>query len=359
MTFVNDGFFRLLTFGDNLATDLYWDIPRPVASVTILLACAARYGMSTEECLQGSGIDRSLLESPRGQVQARQELQVIRNLLAHVGPDQPLALEVGCRHHLTAFGIWGFGVLSSATFRDAVEMGLRYIRLTAAYCRIKPMIVDGEALLRVDGSELPDDLRDFLVERDLAALITLQRDLEPFHLPVKALRLQRPPPPYAEKVRELTGVEPEYSQTWNETSIPVELLMFPLAQSNPLTRRACEEECQKLLQQLHSRSGLSGKVRDRLARTPAIMPTMDELAEELALEPRTLRRRLAEEGTIYSELVDEVRGGLAEALLVGTDLSVEEIASRLGYSEPSAFSRAFKRWRSLSPRDYRRSHLAN
>ncbi len=336
-----------------MATTPYWDIPRAIASVHILLATAERYGLDEARCLDGSGIDRDLLDAPRAEVHAGQELQLIRNLLALIGPDQPLALEAGCRHHITSFGVWGFAVLSSPTFLDAVLLGLRYRRLTGVYCRITPLVTAEEAILRLDDSALPDDVRDFLVERDLATHITLQRDLEPHRLPVKALRLRRAAPPYASRFEELLGVTPQFGQAQNETSVPVELLGMSLPQSNPQTLRACEEECRRLVQSHRMRSGLAGQIRDRLTRSPADIPTMTALAGELSLNPRTLRRRLATEGACYEGLVDEVRGALAEELLAGTDLSIEEIAARLGYSEPSAFTRAFKRWKAIAPRVYR------
>jgi AraC-like DNA-binding protein len=72
------------------------------------------------------------------------------------------------------------------------------------------------------------------------------------------------------------------------------------------------------------------------------------------IHPKTLRRRLAKEGVIFSDLLEEVRRAIAEELLVNTELSHEEISVRLGYSETSAFSRAFKRWNSVSPRQFRR-----
>lgn len=332
----------------------YWDIPRPVSGVNILLECADRYGLSRGLCLAGSGITPPLLEDAHSRVGAEQELRVIRNLLERLGSDQPLALEAGCRQHLTTFGMWGFTILSSKNLYEAMELGLRYIKLTSAFCRFAPALGEGEALLRADNSELPADVRDFLVERDIAGLVTVQRDLAPLAMRAEAMRFTHPAPSYAHRVQDLLGIAPQYGGSTNESAFPVELLALPLSQSHSATRQACEEECRHLLQRLRSRKGLAGEVRDRLARRLSKMPTMDALAAELSLNPKTLRRRLAEEGAIYSDLIDEVRRAFAEELLSTTRLPLEDISARLGYSEPSAFTRAFKRWRAVSPRDYRR-----
>ena len=98
---------------------------------------------------------------------------------------------------------------------------------------------------------------------------------------------------------------------------------------------------------------MAGGVRDRLMARTREMPTMMQMATELGMSTRSLRRRLAEEDTDYESLVTEVRRSLAEELLKADALRVEQIAERLGYAEVASFSRAFKRWTGLSPRAYR------
>ncbi|MBK8937957.1 MAG: helix-turn-helix transcriptional regulator [Polyangiaceae bacterium] len=78
------------------------------------------------------------------------------------------------------------------------------------------------------------------------------------------------------------------------------------------------------------------------------------LARRLGVSPRTLQRKLEAEGVAYSELLDQARRELACAYLADPALSVEEIAALTGYSEASAFSRAFRRWTGASPLRYRR-----
>ncbi|WP_405490332.1 helix-turn-helix transcriptional regulator [Nocardia sp. NBC_00511] len=83
------------------------------------------------------------------------------------------------------------------------------------------------------------------------------------------------------------------------------------------------------------------------------MPQFATLARELGLSQRTLRRRLLDEQTSYRALVDEVRDTLAMELLATTQLSIEQIAHRLGYSETSAFHHAFTRWHNAPPGSFR------
>ncbi len=80
---------------------------------------------------------------------------------------------------------------------------------------------------------------------------------------------------------------------------------------------------------------------------------LDQVARNLGLGVRTLQRQLRSEGIGFAALVDEVRGTLAREYLQDRRLSVGEIAYLLGFSEPSAFSRAFRRWTGRSPQSLR------
>jgi AraC-like DNA-binding protein len=132
-----------------------------------------------------------------------------------------------------------------------------------------------------------------------------------------------------------------------------ELLATPLPHGDEVAWRACERQCAALLAERRARTGTAGRVRARLSADPEAMPSMEQVARELHVDARTLRRRLAAEGVAFRGLVDEVRAALADELLTTTDLSVDEIAGRLGFAEATSFTRAFKRWRGEPPAGYR------
>lgn len=331
----------------------HWDFPRTITTVRILLDLGVSRGVSLSQCLQGTWITPQVLEDPHATISARQELQVIRNLQEALGGAFPLGLEMGVRHRYTAYGIWGLAVVSSPTFVSAVSVGLRYLQLTTSYCRVTPVAREEEAALLIDDRDLPADMADVLIESVMAMIVTLQADLDPVNLPIRELRLKRSAPVYASRFQEFFGVMPVFGATENAVAIDIGCLGLKLPQANELTRKYCETECQKLLELRGSRQGYAAQVRDRLARNPTAFPSMPQMAELLETTVRTLRRRLANEGITYEGLVDEVRGTLAEELLRATTLTMEEISERLGYAEPSAFSRAFRRWKGVAPKVFR------
>jgi AraC-like DNA-binding protein len=330
-----------------------WDFPRNIASVCILTELGERYGVSVAECLANTGIRREMLETPAAEIEAEQELRVVRNLLDIVGYDTPLGLEAGERYHPTTYGIWGFAVLSSPTVRAAIDVGLRYLRLTSIFCGIELVEDQREVTMIADSSQLPRDLCDFLLQRDAATLASLKRDMLPVPLRWTRLELQAPEPRYERRVRELFGLMPRYGQPRNCISADKRVLELSLPQGFLPTLKFCEAQCRSLLQRRRPRQGVARQIRQRLQDNPQEMPTMRRMASVLDMPLRTLRRRLALDGTDYESLVDEVRSTLAEELLTTTRLPVAHIAERLGYSEPSCFVRAFTRWKSMSPGRYR------
>ncbi len=99
-------------------------------------------------------------------------------------------------------------------------------------------------------------------------------------------------------------------------------------------------------------------MRDLIAKTLAASPTLADAARGLGLSTRTLHRRLEQEGTSFREIKDALRREIALALLEKSELSVAEIAGELGYSEPSAFFRAFQGWTGVAPTVHRKRSRA-
>jgi AraC-like DNA-binding protein len=115
-----------------------------------------------------------------------------------------------------------------------------------------------------------------------------------------------------------------------------------------------ERHAESVLASLASASSFSRQVREAIwTELKSGQPTLERVADDLHVSPRTLQRRLSEEGTSFSDLLEELRRGMATLLLNRNDLAIHEVAFLLGYSEPSAFYRAFRRWQQTSPQAFR------
>ncbi len=141
----------------------------------------------------------------------------------------------------------------------------------------------------------------------------------------------------------------------NQIIFAREVLSRPLVTRNRSTRMALELMLASKLQLMQQHDQVAVRVRRLLSGYAALsnFPDPQQIAEALAMSTRTLSRRLAEEGYSLSKLIEEMRMERAEMLLIGTSLSLSHIATQLGYSDLSAFSRAFKRVRKQSPSELR------
>lgn len=334
------------------------DLRRPVLSMQLLARLGLERGLPLETALRDTGLEARQLWDPAGEVEPQQELQLIRNLLQGLGDPPGLGLDAGLRYHLSTHGIWGFSMLTSPTFRSAAEIAVRYLDLSYAFTRFRLEKQGQDLLVLMDDSALPDDLRQFLLERDFAAWANAAWEIRPGGFRSCGAQFRFARPDYGWRFDKLCGLQVEFQAPRNAVLLAARDLDLPLPQSNPLLARVCEEQCQRLVASRQALPGISGQVRDRLMRDPTAMPSLDTVARELHLAPRTLRRHLEREGTSFRALLDQVRQSLAEELLLTAQMKLSEIAERLGYTEPAAFVSAFKRWKKMSPSAYRSRHQA-
>lgn len=325
-----------------------WDFPRDDAGVELLVGVGAEHGVAREQMLRGTGLDPDELGGDEHLVTARQELQVVRNLCRAV-PDVS-GLDVGVRYRVTTFGVFGFALLSSRTLGDAANLAMRFIDLSFAFAIPRPAVVGEEVVVGFDSSGLPADVADFLAARDLGAVWSVLDQLCPGGVRATAVELAARRP--AGGASYDLGVEPVHDAPATRLAFDVALLDTPLpsgtGQGNAMTTAMCAD----LVSRRRARTGTAQQTRVLIAQHLANGAPMAAVAADLALGERSLRRRLAAEGTSYQQLLDEVRESLAVQLLETGVLSVEDVAQRLGYAEASSFIVAFRRWRGTTPTAY-------
>lgn len=333
-----------------------WDFRRGVATARVLTQLGFDHGVSVDAMLRHTGITRAVLDDPKGEIEAHQEVQLIRNLQAERPNVPTLGLQAGTRYHVTTYGLWGYAVLASPTLGAAVSMASRMLNQTFSLTTNEVEQVGDQIMVTYHSDHLPLDVRQFIVDRDRASVMTLQREILGRPLPYSAIYLRRPEP-NAEMVDAYTslfGVRPQFGQTHDRSVFDAALMQQPLPQADPHTAQLCEQMCRKLVERRSSRTGVSGAVRDRLLRTPGHIPDMEEVAGEMGMTSRTLRRHLTAEGASFRGLLEEVRSTLAEELMASASLTHGEIAERLGYADVTTFIEAFRRWRGVPPSEFRR-----
>lgn len=158
---------------------------------------------------------------------------------------------------------------------------------------------------------------------------------------------------YAALARDLFGCEVRYGASWAGFILPPEVLDVPLKLADPEAFREAALICQRELDKLTANESLSARVRRLLLEKQTGFPSLKVTARLFHMTPRTLHRRLLEEGTSYREILESVRHTLAIEHLKSGRFSIEEIAYTLGYSDLANFRRAFKRWEAVPPSSFR------
>ncbi|WP_121256375.1 AraC family transcriptional regulator [Nocardioides ferulae] len=311
----------------------HWDFPRSVAGVAILVEHGARRGLDRGALLAGTTLAPADLEQAGREVTAEQELRVVRNLQHALGADTAarrgaLGEAVGGDYHVSTFGILGFALLSSRTVLELLNLTMRFLDLS--YIFTTPTVArSGEQVqLRLDGASLPPDVRDLLLARDATAIRGVAGELVPGGIDERVVHAD----PHS-----LTLL------------LDVAQLRRALPLANPQSLALAEQLCRDVVERRRRSSGTASRVRVLVAQRLASGAQAAEVATALGLSERTLRRRLAAEGTSYQRLLDEVRESLAVELLGTGLLSVDDVAHRLGYAEASTFIVAFRRWTGQTP----------
>lgn len=333
-------------------------VRRPAVAARHICAVAAEMGLDVDGVLVGTSVAPADLRDPEFEVCGEDEITMARNLIRIASDPPGLGVAVGTRINLTNLGMFGFAAMASGTLRELISVGLRFFSLTTLHVSMTLMEQPIRCDVALDADHLPEDVRRFFVERDVAAIVAtvptfvypvLARYVGEMHVEVAADE------EYLRPLFEAVGIRNvSYGCRRTVTGFPSALLDEPLPQADEHTLAECVAQCEQIVARRNLRLGFSALVRSQLLSSPGAMPGLDEVASALHLHPRTLRRRLTAESTTFRALTNEVRASLATELLSQVGLTVEEAARRLGYAETAAFNHAFSRWFGVAPTEYRR-----
>lgn len=330
-----------------------WDYRRGAATTRALLAVGETHGVRAPRLLGGTPLTPDSLKAPGVEVEACDEMQVARNLLASVPPGSGLGVDAALRVSFSSLGPLGLALMSAPTVREALRLGIRMRR--CGYLFTRPIYRKGAGgeVVTLDDTGIPDDVCSLLVERDFAMFARF--------LPIitgRTTRIRVAARLGQASTCKLQAHFPELVITWGETNT----LALDRNVLDAATPQADQDACRDVLVELDSlitrrahHRPTTAHVRARIMATPAQPPTMEQLAREMFIDVRTLRRHLSQEGTSYRAVIDEVRSTLAASLLSDRALAIERVAAQLGYSDAAGFSTAFKRWHGVAPAVFRRS----
>ena len=325
-------------------------------SIAAVVAQLGEEGIRASVALAGTGLGEAQLCSHTTKISYRQMDIVIRNAL-RLSSDPAIGLRAGRRMHVTAFGMYGYALLSSATYADVRDFTNRYIRVIGPFCDARYSSEGGVAACTFEPLHWPnptEDMHRFAAEFALAAHLTTMKDLAGAAFKFALVTLVYPEPAHGRDYRDFLECPVLFGQINNQYRYELSRADGPVALADVRSHGMAREMCEQLLGEVNRAGGVAGDIRRLLVEHPGRHLSIEAVAAMLSMHPRALRRKLEAEDTSYRELLAEVRTRVAIEYLRKTAMTNEEIANRLGYSDATAFSHAFRRWTGRAASDFRR-----
>jgi AraC-like DNA-binding protein len=264
-----------------------------------------------------------------------------------------LGLLIGERLLANSHGMLGYAALSSGTIRQAMELVELYAPLRTSLISIAHTVHAGELRIVFAETRPLGDIQRTVLE---AVMLSIKNVLDSISMGVCQVRMVAFPfdaPDHAPLARDLFRCDVQYGQPWAGFTLLPEVMDVPLKMADPEAFREAALICQRELDKLTANESLAARVRRLLLEKHGGFPSLQVTARMFHMTPRTLHRRLVDEGTSFHELLEDVRRTLAVEHVKSGRFAIEEIAYMLGYSDLANFRRAFRRWESVPPSAYR------
>ncbi|WP_372995320.1 AraC family transcriptional regulator [Marinobacter sp.] len=323
----------------------------------ILCQLAEDRGLQRSRLLTAAGIRPSMLGHPDNFITVDQFSALCRESLVRSG-DPALGLEYGKRLKFTTHGSLAQAAISCDTLEQALTVLIKYFQIRFVYMRLSFFVDAHEAVIQLDLAHGIEDLYRFNVDVVMASLMDVNLLLFGNRLlDGGCCLLDFPEPTDTSSYRQLFGNRIFFGRGVNQLRFKRDFLGTPMSLSNPVTRRIAEAQCEEEMRFIEGATSVSDRVMRLLETGPSQrLPSLEDVAEHLRVSTRTLRRQLAAEGVRFQQLQDSLRHRRALGLLRRNELTIDEIADALGYSDPSNFGRAFRKWEGLAPSAWRREH---
>ncbi len=335
---------------------------RTVATVSTkalkaLLGYGRAHGLDPAALLETVGLDSEQLEDPEGRITREQWTDVWRALEDGLG-DHVLPLHIAETLPFGAFDVMDYLAITSATVGAAFERVVRHFRLIHDQMRPSLTVHDDVAVYR---HELIDDrvgAARYSAEFTIACMLQRFRRGSGQQFPIREVRFRHACPGDPAEYERILGGRVRFEQPHDELVLPREVLQLRLLRADPLLNEVLARHAEQLMRTLPEEATLSEIVRREIDELLVDGdPGVETVARRLGMSARTLQRRLKDEDATFGELLDETRRETAIRLLEDAAMPISEVSFLLGFSDPSAFHRAFRRWTGVTPGDVRRGRV--
>jgi AraC-like DNA-binding protein len=310
--------------------------------------------LNADELLANVGLSSSLLLVPQARVSAKHYGALWRTIALAL--DDEFFGQDSRRMKAGSFAMLCHSVLGCKTLGQALDRSLRFYALILDDISGTSERDLKEARIVLHERAAGASQRVFAHELLLMLLYGVSCWLVGRRIPILRTEFSYPEPAHSAEYRLMYCADLRFDRPNTVIAFDASYLDLPVVQNERSLKEFLRTAPESILLKYKNGSSLSARVRRRLRQClPGEVPDFDALADELNMTPATIRRRLHEEGESYQSIKDQLRRDLAISYLSHSSRSVMEIALELGFSERSAFHRAFRKWTGASPGEFRRT----
>lgn len=341
---------RLLTMKNTFGLD---DNVIPIFFPSSLVRWLETEGYEREALIEGTGLDASEIDEPEILVNFRRHRKLIDNAL-RITNNPHLGLDFGRQLQITSMGIVGYAAMSEKNLGQSLKTITKYIKLRAPLIELN-MTTDGDWVnLQIDEALDLGSIRQFFYEAFIMATINMFEGQGMKMPPETCCKLTLQKPDDWDQHKHLLPVPVKFNQTTNSLSIPAKYMDLELKMADPVSASSANKICEEQLRNIEHQEGLISRLRGIIEASLDKPPSLSQAAEHFCVSPRTLRRELEKLGTTYQTLLDQCRQEIAIKYLKSSNLTLQELAVKMGYNDSSNFGRAFRKWTGKPPGEFRK-----
>ena len=327
-----------------------------LARISLLaMSYAVSQGVDREYLLDVAGLSPEILANPDSRISTASMVKLWHAIDDSL-KDAELGLNIGRTVGAIRLGLVGYAMYHSRDVRSALHRFAHYMRILSEAVVFTIDETGGDTVLSWQLHPSLAVLRH-PVETGVAMVVTLAREISGVDLTPIRVELPASSPESTSAYRALFRCPVLFDRPVATVTFSHEQMQLPAVARDPTLAGYLDELAAKTMAPLLERDGSTvAAVRRRLwAVLPDGRPDLGSIAKDLGISERTLQRRLGDESSSFSSVLNDLRHDLSDELLRERKLSDSETAFLLGYSEPSAFQRAFRRWHNVSPKRFRDS----
>ncbi len=329
----------------------------PVSAVSKIINAAEAAGVKPAELCRAVKLDLSSLEDAGNQIPFEQLIRLDEHAARLTG-DDAFGLHVGEQTDVKNYGVLGYVTSNSQTYGEALNRVIRYQQIRTNAVRFSMDITGADVHLAYNYSitNVSPQERRQESEEMMSTMLHVGRKITGVEWALREIHFEHAQPDNVSEHERIFCAPVRFDKPLTKLIFDKSVLELPLVEADLTLGSLLERQAEELLAKSPQHEVFVNQVR-RLIREglPVGEARIETVCRKLGSSTRTLQRKLREEGTSYQKLLEETQRDLSGFYLRKPEIAIGEVSYLLGFSQPSAFHRAFRRWTGLTPKEFRHS----